>query len=178
VLGKRVRNSIEELRDMLGCLKNDAEWLYRYGDPSGSISLFKQLTMADQKRLLCLALIEGDKDTKNVARYLMQRLDPAPSSLEKLLNQMSQEDQIEVKGITTVVPLEELPNKITDQGLKLQLHMSLAWKNVRVFISSTFQDMHAERDYLVKVIFPELRERCAKKHLHLIDLDLRWGVTK
>lgn len=31
---------------------------------------------------------------------------------------------------------------------------------VRVFISSTFQDMQADRDHhLVKVIFPELRER-------------------
>ena len=33
------------------------------------------------------------------------------------------------------------------------------WHTVRVFISSTFRDMHAERDHLVKVVFPELRER-------------------
>jgi len=39
-----------------------------------------------------------------------------------------------------------------------------------VFISSTFRDMHAERDYLVKVVFPELRERCAMRRLHLVDL--------
>jgi hypothetical protein len=38
--------------------------------------------------------------------------------------------------------------------------------------------MHAERDYLVKIVFPELRERCAKCRLHLIDMDLRWGVTE
>jgi AAA ATPase domain/Domain of unknown function (DUF4062) len=38
--------------------------------------------------------------------------------------------------------------------------------------------MHAERDYLVKFIFPELRERCAKLRLHLLDVDLRWGVTE
>jgi hypothetical protein len=31
-------------------------------------------------------------------------------------------------------------------------------KSVRVFISSTFRDMHAERDHLVTVVFPELRE--------------------
>jgi hypothetical protein len=30
---------------------------------------------------------------------------------------------------------------------------------VRVFISSTFRDMHAERYLLVTVVFPELRER-------------------
>ena len=37
--------------------------------------------------------------------------------------------------------------------------MAATWKTVRVFISSTFRDMHAERDHLVKVTFPALRER-------------------
>lgn len=53
-----------------------------------------------------------------------------------------------------------------------------AWRSVRVFISSTFRDMHAERDYLVKVVFPELRERMAQRRLHLVDIDLRWGITE
>ena len=52
------------------------------------------------------------------------------------------------------------------------------WKTVRVFISSTFRDFHAERDYLIKYIFPELRQWCEKQKLHLIDIDLRWGVTE
>jgi len=56
--------------------------------------------------------------------------------------------------------------------------MVTPWRTVRVFISSTFRDMHAERDHLVKVVFPELRERCAKRQLHLVDMDLRWGVTE
>lgn len=38
--------------------------------------------------------------------------------------------------------------------------------------------MHAERDHLVKVVFPELRERLAKLNLYLVDVDLRWGVTE
>ena len=55
--------------------------------------------------------------------------------------------------------------------------MSGKWRTIRVFISSTFRDMHAKRDYLVKVVFPELRERLEKHRVHLIDIDLRWGVT-
>lgn len=51
------------------------------------------------------------------------------------------------------------------------------WETVYVFISSTFNDMHAERDYLVKQIFPELRMWCAKRKLKLVDVDLRWGVS-
>jgi tetratricopeptide (TPR) repeat protein len=53
-----------------------------------------------------------------------------------------------------------------------------AWQTVRVFVSSTFRDMRAERDHLARVVFPELRERMAKRCLHLVDLDLRWGVTE
>ncbi|WP_298863625.1 DUF4062 domain-containing protein [uncultured Gimesia sp.] len=56
--------------------------------------------------------------------------------------------------------------------------MSTGWKTVRVFISSTFSDMHAERDWLVKRVFPQLRERLEKYRIYLIDIDLRWGVTE
>ena len=34
---------------------------------------------------------------------------------------------------------------------------------VRVFISSTFRDMHAERDELVKFAFPKLKGRCCER---------------
>jgi WD40 repeat protein len=52
------------------------------------------------------------------------------------------------------------------------------WLIVKVFVSSTFRDMNAERDYLVRVVFPELRERLEKYRIHLVDIDLRWGITK
>ena len=51
--------------------------------------------------------------------------------------------------------------------------MPSKWQTVRIFISSTFRDMHSERDYLVKVVFPRLRERLEKYRVHLIDIDLR-----
>ncbi len=56
--------------------------------------------------------------------------------------------------------------------------MSAIWRTVRVFISSTFRDMHAERDHLVKVVFPALRERLEKHRIYLDDIDLRWGLTR
>lgn len=51
-------------------------------------------------------------------------------------------------------------------------------KNVKVLISSTFKDMHSERDYLVKFVFPTLRAKALKLGIHLLDMNLRWGVTK
>ncbi|RVE60961.1 hypothetical protein OJAV_G00166140 [Oryzias javanicus] len=54
----------------------------------------------------------------------------------------------------------------------------LRWQGVRVFISSTFRDMHAERDVLVRSVFPELRRRALPHRLHLQEVELRWGVTE
>ena len=59
-----------------------------------------------------------------------------------------------------------------------QDHRSVGWETVNVFVSSTFNDMHAERDYLVKEVFPSLREWCERRKLRLVDVDLRWGVTE
>jgi hypothetical protein len=56
--------------------------------------------------------------------------------------------------------------------------MTASEKLVRVFISSTFLDMHAERDHLVTVVFPELRERVEKLGLEFFDVDLRWGIPE
>lgn len=49
--------------------------------------------------------------------------------------------------------------------------------NIRIFISSTFQDMHAERDFLIKKIFPEIINEAAKRFVSVVPLDLRWGIT-
>lgn len=54
----------------------------------------------------------------------------------------------------------------------------MEWKNVYLFISSTFNDMHAERDYLVKKVFPELRIWCNARKLRFLDIDLRWGISE
>ncbi|HZZ43486.1 MAG TPA: DUF4062 domain-containing protein [Tepidisphaeraceae bacterium] len=50
-------------------------------------------------------------------------------------------------------------------------------RQIRVFISSTFRDMQAERDYLVKFIFPQMRKLCESRGVIWGEVDLRWGVT-
>ncbi|MFZ9882531.1 MAG: DUF4062 domain-containing protein, partial [Phycisphaerales bacterium] len=49
---------------------------------------------------------------------------------------------------------------------------------VRVFISSTFRDFGAERDLLMKRVFPELRLRARARFVEVIGVDLRWGITE
>ncbi len=38
--------------------------------------------------------------------------------------------------------------------------------------------MQAERDHLVRFVFPRLREALIRRRIHLVDVDLRWGVTE
>ncbi|RJQ83194.1 MAG: DUF4062 domain-containing protein, partial [Desulfobacteraceae bacterium] len=50
-------------------------------------------------------------------------------------------------------------------------------RQIRVFISSTFRDMQAERDILIKRIFPQLRKMCEERAVTWTEVDLRWGIT-
>ena len=47
-----------------------------------------------------------------------------------------------------------------------------------MFISSTFLDMHGERDLLTRFVFPELRALGKKHFINVYEVDLRWGVTE
>lgn len=51
-------------------------------------------------------------------------------------------------------------------------------RHIRVFISSTFQDMQGERDYLMKHTFPTLRKLASERDVTLTEIDLRWGITE
>ncbi|MDR1224514.1 MAG: tetratricopeptide repeat protein [Tannerella sp.] len=51
-------------------------------------------------------------------------------------------------------------------------------RQIRIFISSTFRDMHPERDYLINKIFPALKKYCQERDVTLVELDLRWGVSE
>src|SRR4249920_2282634 len=52
-----------------------------------------------------------------------------------------------------------------------------AFRSVRVFVSSTFRDMQAERDELIKRVFPQLRRLGEGRGVAWSEVDLRWGVT-
>lgn len=51
-------------------------------------------------------------------------------------------------------------------------------RSVRVFVSSTFLDMQAERDVLVKETFPALRAKFRTRGVEILEIDLRWGVRE
>lgn len=54
----------------------------------------------------------------------------------------------------------------------------MAGKTFRVFVSSTFSDLKAERDALQHCVFPRLRELAARHGCRFQAIDLRWGVRE
>ncbi len=51
-------------------------------------------------------------------------------------------------------------------------------KTFRIFVSSTFSDLKAERDALQREVFPRLRELCLQHGCRFQAIDLRWGVCE
>lgn len=48
---------------------------------------------------------------------------------------------------------------------------------IKVFLSSTFEDMQSEREHLVKKIFPVIKSECEKRDVEFSVVDLRWGIS-
>jgi WD40 repeat protein len=51
-------------------------------------------------------------------------------------------------------------------------------KIFRVFVSSTFSDLKAERNALQEKVFPKLRKLCEEHGCRFQAIDLRWGVSE
>ena len=51
-------------------------------------------------------------------------------------------------------------------------------KNIKVFLSSTFKDMDAERDLIMNRVAPLLQERLSSEGISVQFIDLRWGLMK
>jgi WD40 repeat protein len=51
-------------------------------------------------------------------------------------------------------------------------------RTFRVFVSSTFEDMKAERNALQERVFPRLSELCEARGARFQAIDLRWGVSE
>ncbi len=49
---------------------------------------------------------------------------------------------------------------------------------IRVFISSTFEDMQEERTELLQGVFPRLRREFSGRAVSIVAVDLRWGITR
>ena len=110
-------------------------------------------------------------------RFIAERGDSG--QLTHVENIDKQYDLKEVKEMALKDSADSKPT--SNVGIDLLLANSgpqKRWRTVRVFISSTFRDMHGERDLLTRYVFPELRRRCRSLFINIFEVDLRWGITE
>ncbi len=103
---------------------------------------------------------------------------------EKLFGRKGPEEDIEDKGKKEKIPTgkdAETPASHTNGASQRPPEEGRAQadnRRIRVFISSTFRDMIAERDELMSHTWTALRRLCQERHVELVEVDLRWGISE
>ena len=91
-------------------------------------------------------------------------------------------DKRDIKFIAPIkqtdVHIDKTKPDTCSQDDPLKIKTSISQRVIKVFISSTFQDMQEERDYLMTHTFPQLQEIAAKRNVKFVPIDLRWGITE
>ena len=111
----------------------------------------------------------------NILRFIAER--GSSGQMTYIENIDKAYDLKAVKGIGLVTAATDVPSLSPEKAL-LTAGQPKIWRTVRVFISSTFRDMHGERDLLTRFVFPELRARAHSRCIQIYEADLRWGVTE
>jgi hypothetical protein len=64
----------------------------------------------------------------------------------------------------------------------IQIHPSIksnkGQRAARIFLSSTFVDMHDERETIMRRVMVELDQYCYERQVSLTYIDMRWGMRE
>ena len=109
-----------------------------------------------------------------------QLLEPKSFLFFQSTEEINEDEEMLIEGETeNQITDVEAKQKVEKTVIKKSVNMEDGnWREAKVFISSTFKDMHGERDYLTRFVLPELQERCEELKVHVSFVDLRWGVTE
>uniref|UniRef100_A0A4X2LP80 Telomerase associated protein 1 n=1 Tax=Vombatus ursinus TaxID=29139 RepID=A0A4X2LP80_VOMUR len=111
--------------------------------------------------------------TDGILKFISER------GMSRLLEHVGQMDKIfkipPRRGEAETLPDRPLEDRVPGPLVPAPQH---SWRSVRVFISSTFRDMHGERDLLLRSVLPALQARAAPYQINVRGIDLRWGVTE
>ena len=84
-------------------------------------------------------------------------------------------DEREAPSVTQVADAKPA---IVDPGLERSTPDHHRTRTFRLFVSSTFRDLQAERNALQEITFPRLKDFCARRGARFQAIDLRWGVSE
>ncbi len=115
-----------------------------------------------------------------ILRFIAERGDSGQLTYVENIDKVFNLAEIKPPSLSSSASMEEenLSLTLSSEKTILSTLQSQKWRTLRVFISSTFKDMHGERDLLTRFVFPELRARAHSRQIHIYEVDLRWGVTE
>ena len=90
--------------------------------------------------------------------------------------QLEAVERIDRKHNLIKLPSPLLQSRADTEQISPSLEIPL-WQQVRVFVSSTFLDMEAERNILHHWVLPQLQRRAAQRFISVDLIDLRWGLA-
>lgn len=115
-----------------------------------------------------------------ILRFIAERGDSGQLTYVDNIDKAYNLKEIKLPSLDSAAASNELasPSSLGREKALLSAGSHQKWRTVRVFISSTFRDMHGERDLLTRFVFPELRARAHARQIKVYEVDLRWGVTE
>ena len=179
VLSDTMNLADHEGREMLDFLKKyrhlvNPNLLFVSVDLSGRSSGVSSTIKPEHENDIFLA---GFSD--QILRFIAERGDSGQLTYVDNIDKAYNLDEIKLPSLDTATSGQ--PAETASLGREralLSAGSQQKWRTVRVFISSTFRDMHGERDLLTRFVFPELRARAHSRQIKVYELDLRWGVTE
>ncbi|KAJ7313020.1 hypothetical protein JRQ81_004282 [Phrynocephalus forsythii] len=149
-------------------LRGSCQWLYRHQVSPGCLFVNVCADAVSSRTFSSRSDVVMSGFSEHVLRFMAECGDSS------FLEHVGKMDEIhgvpKQRGVTTA--------KQEARVLPLIPSPKTRWRSVRIFISSTFRDMHGERDLLTRSVFAELRARAAQFCLAVEDIDLRWGITE
>ncbi len=112
-----------------------------------------------------------------ILRFIAERGDSGQLTYVENIDKAHNLKEVKMSGLDSTHQQQQAPPTVSP-GKVLSGGPYQRWRTVRVFISSTFRDMHGERDLLTRFVFPELRARARARQIQIYEIDLRWGVTE
>ncbi|KAM9330786.1 telomerase protein component 1 [Gastrophryne carolinensis] len=146
-------------------------------------SVLKQYRLDVNPECLCVTVVpHGLKSENSVEQVKDVTLSGYTEQVLKYLSERGTDRLLDhVEKVDERFKVPEDPDKAQKNKASSGLLPTMPkqrWRSVRVFISSTFRDMHSERDLLIGQVMPQLRLRAARHFLSLEEVDLRWGITE
>ena len=111
-------------------------------------------------------------------RPILEALVRSPIPIERRAAQWVLTNRIEDQSLRNLLSRveTEIP-RVAETSMISGSKSLVRTRTVRVFVSSTFEDMQAERDHLARVVFPRLKALCASQGIEFAGVDLRWGMS-